>query len=100
MSTEFKNHLFTALCDSNMDRHHPLCDVDGAPVAPSRNPPYHPSVTIQVNSPSLSSSLLAKCSISGSYLSQGNCALLIGPAAESCQSLPGRGQGVRVGVEG
>lgn len=39
-------------------------------------------------------------SISGSYLSQGNRALLIGPAAESCQSLRGRGQGVRVGVEG
>lgn len=39
-------------------------------------------------------------SISGSHLSWGNRALLIGPAAESCQSLTGRGQGVGVGVVG
>lgn len=85
-----KNHLFTALRDSNMDRCNSLCDMYGGPVAPSRNPPHHPRATIQVNFLSLSSSQLASVkSISGSHLSQGNRALLIGPTAESCQSLWG-----------
>lgn len=82
MSTESTAHLFTALCASNMDRHYLLCDVDRGPVAPNRNPSHHQVPQFR--------SISSHChlhdwqsvkSISGSHLSWGNRALLIGPAS-------------------